>query len=177
MDKPSNRFLLKNIACQSLGWNPPCLGTVALRGVPACRESTRPPRRARSQRGVNAPPGADPWPPEPPQTCCTLGNDTLKATLRHVVAGSKTDSPTSSLVSSQGVSSPPLPNGCGQELNGPSLYRDQKGKMSGVTYNRRKPRHEGRQGERTKRPPLPSPLGLQRGQGPLRTSGRASSRT
>ena len=26
--------------------------------------------------------------------------------------------------------------------------------------NRRRPHHEGRQGERTKRPPLPSPLGL-----------------
>ena len=34
-----------------------------------------------------------------------------------------------------------------------------------------------RQGERTKRPPLPSPLGLRRGQGPLQTSGRASRRT
>ena len=41
--------------------------------------ATRPPRRARSQPGgVKAPPGADPWPPEPPQSCCTLGNDTLK---------------------------------------------------------------------------------------------------
>ena len=48
-------------------------------------------------------------------------------------------SPKSSLVSSQGVSSPTLPNGCGRELN----------EASGVTYNRRKPRHEGRQGERT----------------------------
>ena len=34
-------------------------------------------------------------------------------------------------MSSQGATSPPLPNGCGQELNGPSLYRDQ-GKASGV---------------------------------------------
>ena len=41
-------------------------------------------------------------------------------------------SPKSSLVSSQGASSPPLPNGCGRELNGPSLCRDQKGKVSGV---------------------------------------------
>ena len=34
-----------------------------------------------------APPGADPWPPKPPQPSCTLGNDTLKATLQHVVEG------------------------------------------------------------------------------------------
>ena len=41
--------------------------------------ATRPPQRAPSQRGgVKAPPGADPWPPESPQSCCTLGNDTLK---------------------------------------------------------------------------------------------------
>ena len=40
--------------------------------------ATRPPRRAHTQRGVKAPPGADPWPPEPPQSCCTLGHDTLK---------------------------------------------------------------------------------------------------
>ena len=42
------------------------------------------------------------------------------------------DSPKSSLVSSQGATSPPLPNGCGRELNGPSLYRDRKGKVSVV---------------------------------------------
>ena len=34
-----------------------------------------------------------------------------------------------------------------------------------------------RQGERTMRPPLPFPLGLRRGQGPLRTSGCPSRRT
>ena len=51
------------------------------RGCPlvASGTATRPPQRARSQRGgVKAPPGADPWPPEPPQSCCTIGNDTLK---------------------------------------------------------------------------------------------------
>ena len=42
--------------------------------------------------------------------------------------------PRSSLVSSQGATSPPLPNGCGRELIGPSLYRDQKGKASGVRH-------------------------------------------
>ena len=73
--------VIKNIACQSLGWCPPFLGTVARGGCPlvASGTATRPPQRARSQRGgVKAPPGADPWPPEPPQSCCTLGNDTLK---------------------------------------------------------------------------------------------------
>ena len=53
------------------------------------------------------------------------------------------DSSMSSLVSSQGVASPPLSNGCGRELNGPSLYRDQ-GRMSDV------PRETaGRAGEAT----------------------------
>ena len=46
-----------------------------------------------------------------------------------------------------------------------------------TAYNMRKPRHKGRQGERTKRPPMPSPLDLRRGQGRLRTSGCPSSRT
>ena len=52
-----------------------------------------------------------------------------------------------------------------------------KGKclVYGVQQAQTAPR--SRQGERTKRPPLPSPLGLRRGQGPLRTSGRASRRT
>ena len=36
------------------------------------------------------------------------------------------DSSWSPLVSSQGVVSPPLPNGCGRELHGPHLYRDQR---------------------------------------------------
>ena len=35
------------------------------------------------------------------------------------------DSPKSSLVSSQEATSRRLPNGCGRELNGLSLYRDQ----------------------------------------------------
>ena len=153
--KSLSRFLLKNSACQSLGWCPPVLGmepavpwdgrprelpalvrprhsrnaagtctsndvadqpsyNARPAGVPVERAvswdgarqsegwspcdwyppvpsgtTTRPPRRARSQRGgVKAPTGADPWPPEPPQPCCTLGNDTFKATLQHVVAGS-----------------------------------------------------------------------------------------
>ena len=103
---------------------------------------------------------------------------TLKSHPATTRGGRKlTDSPKSSLVSSQGVSSPTLPNGCGRELIGLSLHRDQKGKASSVTYDGRKPRHEGKQGERTKRPPLPSPLGLRRGQGPLRTSGCPSRRT
>ena len=34
-------------------------------------------------------------------------------------------------MSSQGAASPPLPNGCGRELNGPSLYREKR-KMSDV---------------------------------------------
>ena len=60
---------------------PPFLGTVVRGGCPLVPSgtATRPPPRARSQRGsVKAPPGADPWPPEPPQSCCTLSNDTLK---------------------------------------------------------------------------------------------------
>ena len=69
-------------ARQFWGWSP-CGGCPR---VPS-GTATRPPRRARSQRGLKAPPGADPWPPEPPQPCCTLCNDTLKATLQHVVAG------------------------------------------------------------------------------------------
>ena len=52
-----------------------------------------------------------------------------------------------------------------------------KGEASGITYDGRQPRHERRQGERTKRPPLPSPLDPRRGQGRLRSSGRASRRT
>ena len=36
------------------------------------------------------------------------------------------DSPKSSLVSSQGAASRRLPNGCGRELNGLSLYRDKE---------------------------------------------------
>ena len=102
----------------------------------AC-QSTRPPQRARSHRGgVKAPPGADPWPPEPPQSCCTLGNDTLKPPCNTWWREVKKDSPTSSLVSSQGVSSPTLPNGCGRELTGLSLHRDQ-GKVSDVCCQRR----------------------------------------
>ena len=45
-------------------------------------------------------------------------------------------------MSSQGAASPPLPNGCGRELNGPSLYRDQ-GRMSDVRRTTGgKPRHQ-----------------------------------
>ena len=64
-----------------LGRCPPVLGLVALRGCPPVPSgtATRPPRRARSQRGQKAPPGADPWPPEPPQPCCTLGNGHIKS--------------------------------------------------------------------------------------------------
>ena len=67
---------------QFVGWSPCGWCPLISSGT-----ATRPPRRARSQRGLKAPPGADPWPPEPLQPCCTLGNDTLKATLQHVVAG------------------------------------------------------------------------------------------
>ena len=69
-------------ARQSEGWSPCDWYPPVPSGT-----TTRPPPRARSQRGVKAPPGADPWPPEPPQSCCTLGKDTSKATLQHVVAG------------------------------------------------------------------------------------------
>ena len=37
------------------------------------------------------------------------------------------------LVSSQGVVSPPLPNGCGRELHGPHLYRDQRDNICGTS--------------------------------------------
>ena len=46
-------------ARQFWGWSP-CGGCPP---VPS-GTATRPPRRARSQRGLKAPPGADPWPPE-----------------------------------------------------------------------------------------------------------------
>ena len=59
-----------------------------------------------------------------------------------MVARSYRDSPLSSLVSSQGATSPPLLNGCGRELNGPSLYKDQ-GRVSGVRRTTRGiPRHQ-----------------------------------
>ena len=81
------------------------------------------------------------------------------------------------LVSSQGVVSPPLPNGCGWELHGLQLYRDQKGqhlvysgKGTDCTTN------EGKASGRTDRP-LPSLLDLRRGQGPLQTSGGPRRRT
>ena len=52
------------------------------------------------------------------------------------------DSPRSSLVPSQGAASPPLPNGCGRELNGPSLFWDQ-GTASGIRRRPSgKPRHQ-----------------------------------
>ena len=57
---------------------------------------------------------------------------TLKATLQqHLVAGRLKCSLRSSLVSSQGAASRRLPNGCGWELRGLRLYKDQ-GTVSGV---------------------------------------------
>ena len=76
------------------------------------------------------------------------------------------DSPKSSLVSSQGATSLPLPNGCGQELIGPSLYRDQKGKMSGVrrTTGANRAAKEGKASGRSDRHcHLPSASGEARG--------------
>ena len=85
--------VLKGNACQSLGWCPPVFGLVPAvsrdgrpRGVSGT--ATRPPRRAHTQRGVKAPPAADPGPPEPQQSCCTAWQRHIKATLQHVVAGS-----------------------------------------------------------------------------------------
>ena len=60
-------------ARQFVGWSPCGWCPLVASGT-----ATRPPRRAHSQHGVKAPPGADPWPPQPPQSCCTFGNDTLK---------------------------------------------------------------------------------------------------
>ena len=52
------------------------------------------------------------------------------------------DSPKSSLVSSQGAASRRLPNGCGRELNGLSLYRDQ-GRASDILRTAGdRPRHQ-----------------------------------
>ena len=51
-------------------------------GTASCAE-------AHSRAKIKAP-GADSWPPKPPQSCCTFRNDTLKATLQqNVVAGGK----------------------------------------------------------------------------------------
>ena len=57
--------------------------------------------------------------------------------------------PMSSLVSSQGATSPPLPNGCGRELIGPSLYRDQKGKhlVYGMQQAQTAPRRKARRAD------------------------------
>ena len=83
----------------------------------------------------------------------------MKATLQqYVVEVCKKDSPRSSVVTLQGVASPQLPIGCCRELNGLSLYREQ-GTMSDVLRKM--------QGERAKRPPLPSHLGSRRNQGCL----------
>ena len=50
----------------------------------------------------------------------------VEATLQqHVVARDQKCSPHSSLGSSQGVTSPPISNGCGRELRRLQLYRDQ----------------------------------------------------
>ena len=65
----------------------------------------------------------------------------------------KTYSQRSCLVSLRGVASPRLPNGCGRELNGQSLHRDQ-GRISDV-------RREKRNNEEAE--PSPSPPGSSMG--------------
>ena len=118
--------VIKNIACQSLGWCPPVASGTA----------TRRPWRVRSQSGgVKAPPRRGPVVTEATAALLHTWQRHIKSHPKTCGSG-KTDSLQSSLVSSQGVSSPTLPNGCGQELIGLSLQRDQ-GKVSDACRQRR----------------------------------------
>ena len=60
-------------------------------------------------------------------TCLAASSPQLvKATPQHyLVTGVEKDRPSSSLVTLQGVAFPPLPIGCGRELHGLSLHREQ----------------------------------------------------
>ena len=64
--------------------------------------------------------------------------------------------PCSCLGSSQGVASPPLPNGCARQLHGPKLHRDNRRDSIKYTCSQATARTT------TRRVPWPSPLGLPR---------------
>ena len=75
--------------------------------------------------------------------------------------------PWSCLVSSQGVASPPLPNGCGRQLQGPQAVQGPDEKTCSQASEERT--NEARA--------MAISLGPRRDQGPLKTSARASRRT
>ena len=120
-----------------------------------------------------------------PVTCCSHGtwdfalpgarSTTLKKPLCNIACG-RTSKKHSSLGSSQGVASPPLPNVCGWDSVGCECTGTE-GTVSDVRQQRRRPHHERRQGERAKRPPLPSPLGPEGDQGRFHSPARARRRT
>ena len=74
--------------------------------------------------------------------CLVRFGETLKATLKKPPCNNTwwlklNNSSWSSLVSSQGATSPPLPNGFGRGLHGPHLYRDQRDSIWCTANNRR----------------------------------------